>query len=452
MLMMIVMPELLWPCSCGRLKPACAYWGADAIFLGRVSFTDDNGTGTFTQATLVRFDVEERFKGVAPDVKQVWIDPESFSSCYAEYKLGTRYLMFASRVSLNATFQRGKPLPEGFDIERTIVYRAGECTGSHEVDGFPNLDRDFAMLRAYRAGQTMPRVLGHLALYPFGGWPTLGGPGLKGARVKIANDSGSYETMTDSQGNFSLQNAEPGKYKAWAELPPLRQSEAFILDVPTLGCGYADIRLATATTVRGVVLKPDGWPAAKLDVYLRSKETGIGREFYLSGRTDDSGQFEIAGMPDQEVYLSAGDDLPRSDWPYERGYYPIGSSLKHAQAFRLTPGEHAGPMVLWLGKALPTSRVKVRAVQKNGEPAADAVVRAFGSNGNFAEGSRTDQNGNAIVPCVLGYRYEMDAMLWRPDLPTRDRVSMSPRKAASCGGSAEIIQLVVDAIRYPKPQ
>jgi hypothetical protein len=46
-------------CDCRGPKPACAYVGADAIFLGRVSFTNHNRSGGFNQATLVRFDIEE---------------------------------------------------------------------------------------------------------------------------------------------------------------------------------------------------------------------------------------------------------------------------------------------------------------------------------------------------------------------------------------------------------
>jgi hypothetical protein len=80
-------------CNCGPPKPACAYLAADAIFLGLVSFTNHDGSGRFAQATLVRFDVEERFKGVAPEVHRIWVDPGSLSTCYENYHLGARYLI-----------------------------------------------------------------------------------------------------------------------------------------------------------------------------------------------------------------------------------------------------------------------------------------------------------------------------------------------------------------------
>jgi hypothetical protein len=112
-----------WPCDCRTAKPACAYLEADAIFLGRVSFTNDDGSGTFAQATVVRFDVQEAFKGIAPGTKQVWVDPGSFTSCYEEYHLGERYLIFARRKGqiptesaamsvATGTKNRTKPFPQ----------------------------------------------------------------------------------------------------------------------------------------------------------------------------------------------------------------------------------------------------------------------------------------------------------------------------------------------------
>jgi hypothetical protein len=114
-------------CECGRPGPACAYVGqAKAVFVGKVDFTDDDGSGTYLQKTLVRFNVEESFKGLSSDIRYVWIDPGSFTSCYAEYHIGERYLVFAYGGGVmppdTATMSFGtngpvkkKPLPPGID-------------------------------------------------------------------------------------------------------------------------------------------------------------------------------------------------------------------------------------------------------------------------------------------------------------------------------------------------
>ena len=92
LLLTIGVPPPVRACNCGPLKPACAYLSADAIFLGRVSSTNKND---LRSATLVRFDVQEPFKGIAPAVHQIWVDPGSSLDCYQEYRFGERYLIFA---------------------------------------------------------------------------------------------------------------------------------------------------------------------------------------------------------------------------------------------------------------------------------------------------------------------------------------------------------------------
>lgn len=127
------------PCECGSPMPACAYVAADAIFVGRVSFTNDDRSGTFLQATLVRFDVEEIFKGISAGTKHVWVDPGSFTSCYEKYHLGERYLIVAQRrshlpsnfaaMTLAPSNANDKAFPPGIDPARPpIIYWAPECS------------------------------------------------------------------------------------------------------------------------------------------------------------------------------------------------------------------------------------------------------------------------------------------------------------------------------------
>src|SRR6266700_440261 len=72
--------SVLFACSCGRPAPACVYArNAKVIFLGKVTFTNEDHSGTFLQQTLVRFQVEEAFKGLSADAREVWIDPGSFT-------------------------------------------------------------------------------------------------------------------------------------------------------------------------------------------------------------------------------------------------------------------------------------------------------------------------------------------------------------------------------------
>src|SRR5260370_41596970 len=88
----------LWPCDCGLL-PVCAYRGADIIFLGRVTFTNHDYSVGLNQATLVRFEVEESFRGVAAGGYPIWGDPGGFTSWYEEYRLRKTPPLFCARFS-----------------------------------------------------------------------------------------------------------------------------------------------------------------------------------------------------------------------------------------------------------------------------------------------------------------------------------------------------------------
>jgi hypothetical protein len=204
----------VWACSCGAPRPACAYLEADAIFVGRVAFSNDDGSGSFTQATLVRFEVEEAFKGVPEGTHEIWVDPGSFTTCYESYELGGRYLVFAARagqvpvdtaaISVVGRKTRDKPLPPGIDpANPPPIYFAPECSGTRPTE-YPVIEKDLAMLRAYRAGQQIPRVVGYVYLSPFRGWPELNGPPLGGARVSLDDGRTKLTATTDSEGKFAL--------------------------------------------------------------------------------------------------------------------------------------------------------------------------------------------------------------------------------------------------------
>ena len=449
-------PMSVRPCDCVPLKPACAYLEADVIFLGRVGFTNDDGSGRFTQATLVRFDVEEHFKGVAADVRQIWVDPGSFTSCYEDYKLGERYLVFAHKTqfqndSAAMTIMRdgggkGKPLPSGFDLAKPpTLYYAPECAGSRPANGFPNFEQDLAMMRAYRGGAALPRVLGHIYLYPYRGWPVLSGPGLKGARVTLSSGTSTLRATTDEKGDFSLEDAPAGYYKAWAELPPFRMQGQVTLNVPEVGCGYTDVQLATTSTLQGVVLDRQGRPAPKIPVGVRLRDGELEsatNQYALRTTTDGKGQFTITGLPDADVYLSAGNDYPTTDMPYRRVYFPEGRSLDTAAALRLKPGEQRQPMVLRLDAPIEKADATVHVVHKPGEPGVNASVRAFDDRGVILEFAKTDAQGVAIIPCLRGLKYELEAQTLR-SLPWRGNILKSSRTPFTCGDPSAAFKLVL---------
>jgi hypothetical protein len=152
-------------CECGPPGHASRYLkGASTVFVGRVVFTNDDGSGQFTQKTLVHFEVEEAYKGVEADVHDVWIDPGSFTSCYAEYRVAERYLVFAyggaflprdsPAMSVAQGESKAKHLPPGIDSKNPPkVYVAPECSGTRPITPETKraVSRELEYLRKFKA-------------------------------------------------------------------------------------------------------------------------------------------------------------------------------------------------------------------------------------------------------------------------------------------------------------
>lgn len=445
-----------WPCDCREPKPACAYVAADAIFLGRVSFTNDDGSGTFVQATLVRFDLEETFKGIPPGTKQVWVDPGSFTSCYQEYRFGERYLIVAQRKSQvpgdssTMTMAPGnanpKPLPPGFGPARPpIIYWAPECSGSRSADRFPNIEMDYAMLRSYRAGEALPRVLGRVYLAPFRGWPELNGPPLNGARVTLTGTAVKLRTTTLPDGTFTLADAPPGVYTISAELPPFVPAQPqSILTVPEVGCGAQDVALRTTSKLEGIVVDPLSRPAARVPVEVEVLSSA--RAEYptaLGVETDASGRFSIVGVPDTDVRLSYGSDHPSSETaPYPLVYYPNSTSPSNAGTLRLRVGEQRTGLVLQLPPPPKVGRVSVKVLRSDGSVVNGAFVNAR-LNGIYTESAKTGPLGTAKLSCLEGLQYELEAHIFAGPTPTSGVIRNQPVLMV-CGKDPGPLEITLD--------
>jgi hypothetical protein len=139
-------------CDCGPRPVAQYVENASIVFVGRVVFTDEGGTGSIQQKTLVHFQIEESFKGLAPGIHDVWVDPGSFTDCYYTYSLGTRYIVFATGTGPNIS-SKAKPLPAGIDRDDPPhIYWAPECSGTEAITSKTKraVSHDIVYLRKYK--------------------------------------------------------------------------------------------------------------------------------------------------------------------------------------------------------------------------------------------------------------------------------------------------------------
>jgi hypothetical protein len=143
-------------CDCGPRPVAQHAEHASIVFVGRVVFTDEDETGSDQQKTLVHFQIEESFKGLAPEIHDVWVDPGSFTDCYYKYSLGTRYIVFAyagTRPRIRSNASSSKPLPARFDRnDPPHVYWAPECSGTEAITSKTKraVSQDIVYLRKHK--------------------------------------------------------------------------------------------------------------------------------------------------------------------------------------------------------------------------------------------------------------------------------------------------------------
>jgi hypothetical protein len=102
------------------------------------------GQSGFMRPVVVHFQVEEDYKGLEAGIRDVWVDPGSCTSCYAEYRVGERFLVFGyggtllpldtSALSVASEQCKSKPLPPGIDSQNPPkVYIAPECSGTRQI-------------------------------------------------------------------------------------------------------------------------------------------------------------------------------------------------------------------------------------------------------------------------------------------------------------------------------
>ena len=134
-----------WGCTCSAPLPPCELFGrAGAVFSGVVLDTNEDGRGGFSKTTLYLVRVEEGFHGLAPEQKEVFVDPGSFTSCYTYFEVGKKYLFYAGPgavASVSFTGRRGEAvggLCTGCEFTCPSCWRTHDVRGLRRKQPLPN--------------------------------------------------------------------------------------------------------------------------------------------------------------------------------------------------------------------------------------------------------------------------------------------------------------------------
>lgn len=424
---LVVVSEFPAPaCDCGSPGPACAYVSrAAAVFIGTVAFSDHDPALGLRQRTFVRFKVEESFKGLSQAVSEVWVDPGSFTSCYAEYNVGERLLVFAygggrsmppdtAMMSVVPGQLKSKALPAGINQDNPpIVYSAPECSGTRDARADdPGLKADIEYLRQYRSGVATRSVRGrvtedeHFGI--FGQDPV---PGLDGVTLTLSGNGLTRSVRTDANGFYSFDDIPIGAYEVSASRKPyVSQWHVRDVEVPRAGCAAANFDMIAPGMIRGTLLDANGRPASKVRVeILRLNEQG--KPIYYGAKqatTSIDGSYQFSELPQGPFQIGVNLFRPPD---VKTPFRPTNWSEGNQLAIFLKPGEQKLIRPFRLPKPAAVRRIEAKVQWTDGRPASGVTV--WGEVGDQAAASdETDENGLASLDLLEGVTYNIEGKIW----------------------------------------
>lgn len=430
-------------CTCANTAPVAAceiFDKTQIVFRGRVIDHNHDSRLGFAQWTLYRFSVEESFKGLAATVKEVFIDPGSFTSCYGGFSTDRDYLIYIgttrslpppyaptgsqpdtrfaeyyARVK-NAPSQDGsiKPMPAAWkDLGALPVFRVGECSPSRLLK---ENDKDLTYLRSIAAGgiESTGSIEGVAAQSATFSLLLDEFMPVTDARVDVWNDLRSLTTKTDSKGSFAIHPVPPGSYfvrltkEGFGEAKILR--EAPEIDVPASGCAVVRASFDTKASVSGTVQRADGKPAAKIRIEIGEVRSD-GTIRYLQGdwaTSDEAGNFRLRVPSGRIVVGSNIDPFPTPAVPEDPVYVPGTTVVSHARIFTLRPDEQVNGVLFRLPPPLPLAELFVDVLWPDKTPAKGGARAEASSRGRRNAFERAPATTNRVkLPLVPGRTYEI---------------------------------------------
>jgi protocatechuate 3,4-dioxygenase beta subunit len=339
------------------------------------------------------------------------------------------YYVFAAARGYEALFY-----PDVSDISNARLVQMGE---DQEITGI-----DFRM----RVLQPANGAIAGLILDKETGAPV---SGVSLSVFSADGDSRHGYTTSDADGEYVVSGLSSGSYyvSAWSEAyinefydGVHNQSQASAVEVVDPDTTKnIDFALTLGGSISGVVTDKEGNPL--VDVYMLAisfpiDTTHIPEDFvwnaYGKAVTDETGRYEIKGLPGSTYYVSA-----ESHTPYGRAFRWYDNALTQSDA-TLIPvqvGEQVTDIDLQLPFSTPDGFIAGRVTASDGHPIAGASIRvqtfeSFPGDPNYWQETKTNSDGNYIVKDLMsGYSYLVSVWVtdgwqkihrWWPDSEDRE--------------------------------
>lgn len=393
-------------CSCLASGPACqSFWTADAVFDATVlkieRLTPDNPSSPRPlelSDRVITFDVREAWKGVETGIVQGFTT-SSGGACGYDFKVGARYLVFASR---------GR---DG-NVHVSICSLTREYNGSGESVDF---------LKSLASPETGGRVFGSVML---GYRPLEPGPD-EYVRTPVdlevrLTGNGRALTTTAAGGRYEFPGLPPGQYEVRVEVPQgyTTWKDAFPAEIPNRrACVQHDFRIGPHGRIAGRVVSSDQRGVNDVQIEVTTSTADLDGQPYLrkaSTRSDGAGYFEVGELPPGRYIVGINlSDLPSQYHPRARVLYPGGDAAP--MPIELSLGQRVDVGAWQIPPPLAVVRLTGIITYRDGTPVGGAYVglQDIGTNPKAplrgAGGIVADAEGRFVLEARQGRKYRFVA-------------------------------------------
>ncbi len=389
---------------------------------------------------VYHFLVERVYKGMRPTTVEVTVNPDNFTSCGTEYRMGEQYIMFAAKAA------------DG------NMLLAGGCSGSRLAKFH---SEDVTFLSKFAQGRSVTSVSGRVLQWINSfGWPDPKEDApVPGATVTLDDGVRKLNRVTGGGGEFRFESIAPGRYTLSARADHFGAiAKPYPVEIAAGGCVETFPVLPAHATLSGVLHMPDDSPASNKRVeVLRKSSAGKWYATYQFWKnTDDNGRFEFNDLPTGE-YLLGYDiwrDTPSQYYPYPTQYFPGKPQRDQATVIHLAPRESVSNLALKLGAPHTPRAIRVEVVWPDGSAPTEHLLQIFNDDdlmqniGTSFRGALVKHNSTAELSGYEERTYKFHARYWVDDLGgpvphDRQRIALTDTVQLVPGKGSATVRLVL---------
>jgi hypothetical protein len=366
----LLLSSAAFSCSCIPYNGCPGLGGKRGpVFLGTVLTVTDLGRiddNPFLTSRRARFQVNEPFGGLAPDVHELDVlTGLGGGDCGISFKPGEVYLIDAF-------------------VGKDGLFHAGVCSSTRKIEAAGVALR---VLRQLRDGEEAPSLAGRIAQIARnfeGTYGTYVPKPLANALVRVTTDGKAYETRADKDGLYAFYGLPSGQYEFAPELPPGTTLSWFIgsdrplgsFDLHAGACSERNIDVFPSGSIQGRIRDQSNQLLPAASVYIVPADEKVlpkrGRLYRESQGKEDFFKF-VHIPPGKYLILVNPDDSLDPDFPYRRTFYPGVHDRASAVIITLRGGEQIKDLDIRLGQQLSARHLTVRVTWEDGRLVRDFV-------------------------------------------------------------------------------